>query len=110
MGTSANTWISSVSSKLSSALSSLSSAQSLDSTVLKGITEQFNIQLDMLKNGVGQLEIIMTMLSGAGNAGIQVAQQHAWSRGEVKINSASAWDYPTINPVCKTYLCTNNHH
>ncbi|CAE6412983.1 unnamed protein product, partial [Rhizoctonia solani] len=98
MGTSADTWISSVSSQLSNALSSLSTAQSLDSTVLKGITQQFNIQLDMLKNGVGQLEIIMTMLAGAGNAGIQVAQQHAWSRGELKISSANIWDYPTINP------------
>ncbi|KAJ1301823.1 hypothetical protein OPQ81_009051 [Rhizoctonia solani] len=98
MGTSADTWISSVSSQLSNALSSLSKAQSLDSTVLKGITEQFNIQLDMLKNGVGQLEIIMTMLAGQGNAGIQVAQQHAWSRGELKITSANIFDYPTINP------------
>ncbi|KAF8683451.1 GMC oxidoreductase family [Rhizoctonia solani] len=98
MGTSADTWISSVSSQLSSALSSLSTAQSLDSTVLKGIAQQFNIQLDMLKNGVGQLEIIMTMLAGAGNVGIQVAQQHAWSRGELRISSASIWDYPTINP------------
>ncbi|KAG8729247.1 hypothetical protein FRC11_009227, partial [Ceratobasidium sp. 423] len=98
MGTSADTWISSVSSQLSNALSSLSKAQSLDSTVLKGITEQFNIQLDMLKNGVGQLEIIMTMLAGQGNAGIQVAQQHAWSRGELKITSASIFDYPTLNP------------
>ncbi|KAF8745195.1 GMC oxidoreductase family, partial [Rhizoctonia solani] len=98
MGTSADTWISSVSSQLSSALSSFSTAQSLDSTVLKGIAQQFNIQLDMLKNGVGQLEIIMTMLAGAGNVGIQVAQQHAWSRGELRISSASIWDYPTINP------------
>ncbi|KAB5588745.1 GMC oxidoreductase [Ceratobasidium theobromae] len=98
MSTSADTWISSVSSSLSSALSSLSTKQSLDATVLKGITEQFNIQLDMLKNGVGQLEIIMTMLAGAGNVGIQVAQQHAWSRGELRITSSSAWDYPTINP------------
>ncbi|CAE6453873.1 unnamed protein product [Rhizoctonia solani] len=98
MGTSAETWISTVSSQLSSALSSLSTAQSLDSTVLKGITEQFNVQLDMLRNGVGQLEIIMTMLAGAGNVGIQVAQQHAWSRGELRISSASVWDYPTINP------------
>ncbi|GAB1524614.1 hypothetical protein RhiTH_007768 [Rhizoctonia solani] len=107
MGTSADTWISSVSSQLSSALSSLSTAQSLDSTVLKGITQQFNIQLDMLRNGVGQLEIIMTMLAGAGNVGIQVAQQHAWSRGELRISSASIWDYPTINPVAfdvKNYL------
>lgn len=99
MGSSASTWISSVSSQLSNALSSLSQAQSLDSTVLKGITQQFNVQLDMLQNGVGQLEIIMTMLAGPGNAGIQVAQQHAWSRGELKITSASAWEYPTINPV-----------
>ncbi|KDN45819.1 hypothetical protein RSAG8_04652, partial [Rhizoctonia solani AG-8 WAC10335] len=98
MGTTADTWINSVSSGLSSALSSLSTSQSLDSTVLKGITQQFNVQLDMLKNSVGQLEIIMTMLSGAGNAGIQVAQQHAWSRGALTITSASAFDYPSINP------------
>ncbi|CAE6357849.1 unnamed protein product [Rhizoctonia solani] len=98
MGTSADTWINTVSSGLSSALSSLSTSQSLDSTVLKGITQQFNIQLDMLKNSVGQLEIIMTMLAGAGNAGIQVAQQHAWSRGALTINSSSAFDYPSINP------------
>ncbi|CAE7146931.1 unnamed protein product [Rhizoctonia solani] len=98
MGTTADTWINTVSSGLSSALSSLSTSQSLDSTVLKGITQQFNVQLDMLKNSVGQLEIIMTMLSGAGNAGIQVAQQHAWSRGALAITSANAFDYPTINP------------
>ncbi|EUC61195.1 GMC oxidoreductase [Rhizoctonia solani AG-3 Rhs1AP] len=98
LGTSADTWISSVSSQLPSVLSSLSKAQSLDSTVLKGITEQFNVQLDMLKNGAGQLEIIMNMLVGPGSAGIQVAQQHAWSRGEVKVTSASIFDYPTVNP------------
>ncbi|QRW23253.1 GMC oxidoreductase [Rhizoctonia solani] len=66
MGTNAGTWLNTVSSGLSSALSSLSTSQSLDTTVLKGITQQFNIQLDMLKNSVGQLEIIMTMLAGAG--------------------------------------------
>jgi hypothetical protein len=99
MGTNANTWLNTVSSGLSTSLSSLSTSQSLDSTVLKGITEQFNAQLDMLKNSVGQLEIIMTMLSGAGSAGIQVAQQHAWSRGAITITSANAFDYPSINPV-----------
>ncbi|CUA68292.1 Versicolorin B synthase [Rhizoctonia solani] len=98
LGTSADSWISSVSSQLSSALSSLSKAQSLDSTVLKGVTEQFNVQLDMLKNGVGQLEIIMTMLAGQGTVGIQIAQQHAWSRGELKITSANIFDYPSLNP------------
>ncbi|CAE6479270.1 unnamed protein product [Rhizoctonia solani] len=98
LGTSADTWISSVSSQLSSVLSSLSKSQSLDSTVLKGITEQFKVQLDMLKNGVGQLEIIMNMLAGPGTVGIQVAQQHAWSRGELKITSASIFEYPTLNP------------
>jgi hypothetical protein len=104
LGTAADTWISSVSSQLSSTLSSLSTSLSLDSTVLKGITAQFNAQLDMLKNGVGQLEIIMTMLSGAGNVGIQVAQQHAWSRGSVMISSSSAFDYPVINPVSRVYF------
>ncbi|CAE6447012.1 unnamed protein product [Rhizoctonia solani] len=98
LGTSADAWISSVSSQLSSVLSSLSKSQSLDSTVLKGITEQFKVQLDMLKNGVGQLEIIMNMLAGPGTVGIQVAQQHAWSRGELKITSASIFEYPTLNP------------
>ncbi|KAF8695187.1 GMC oxidoreductase family, partial [Rhizoctonia solani] len=98
MGTNADTWLNTVSSGLSSALSSLSTSQSLDTTVLKGITQQFNIQLDMLKNSVGQLEIIMTMLAGAGNAGIQVAQQHAWSRGAITITSSNAFDYPSINP------------
>ncbi|CAE6496195.1 unnamed protein product [Rhizoctonia solani] len=98
MGTTVDTWLNTVSSGLSSSLSSLSTSQSLDSTVLKGITQQFNAQLDMLKNSVGQLEIIMTMLSGAGSAGIQVAQQHAWSRGALMINSSSAFDYPSINP------------
>lgn len=97
MGTAASTWLSSVSSGLSSALSSLSA--STDSTVLKGITAQFNTQLSMLQDGEGQLEIIMTMLSGAGSAGIQVAQQHAWSRGQVMIQSADAFVPPTINPV-----------
>jgi choline dehydrogenase len=99
MATTYTTWLSTLSSQIPSALTSLSTAQSLDATVLKGITAQFAAQLDMLKNGVGQLEIIMTMLSGAGSAGIQVAQQHAWSRGSVVITSASAFDYPTINPV-----------
>lgn len=105
MGTNADTWISSVSSQLSSALSTLSTSQSLDSTVLKGITAQFNTQLDLLKNGVGQVEIIMTMLAGAGNAGIQVAQQHAWSRGSIVINSSNAFDYPVINPVRAGHFC-----
>ncbi|KAF8596478.1 alcohol oxidase [Ceratobasidium sp. AG-I] len=96
MGTTAATWLSTLSSGLSSALSSLST--STDSTVLKGITAQFNTQLAMLQDGEGQLEIIMTMLSGAGSAGIQVAQQHAWSRGQVMIESASAFVAPSINP------------
>jgi choline dehydrogenase len=99
MPTTSTTWLSTLSSQIPSALSSLSTSQSLDATVLKGITAQFATQLDMLQNGEGQLEIIMTMLSGAGSAGIQLALQHAWSRGEVAIGSASAFDYPTINPV-----------
>ncbi|ELU38403.1 GMC oxidoreductase [Rhizoctonia solani AG-1 IA] len=106
MGTNAGTWLNTVSSGLSSALSSLSTSQSLDTTVLKGITQQFNIQLDMLKNSVGQLEIIMTMLAGAGNAGIQVAQQHAWSRGAITITSSNAFDYPSINPYVRTIGAT----
>ncbi|KAG8734908.1 hypothetical protein FRC10_011222 [Ceratobasidium sp. 414] len=98
MPTTYTSWISTLSSQIPSALSSLSTAQSLDATVLKGITSQFAIQLDMLQNGVGQLEVIMTMLSGQGSAGIQVAQQHAWSRGALVIGSKDAFTYPSINP------------
>ncbi|KAG8768224.1 hypothetical protein FRC12_005697 [Ceratobasidium sp. 428] len=98
MPTAYSSWLSTLSSNIPSALTSLSTSQSLDPTVLKGITAQFASQLDMLQNGVGQVEIIMTMLSGQGNAGIQLAIQHAWSRGEVVIQSKDAFQYPTINP------------
>ncbi|KAG8688536.1 hypothetical protein FRC08_011383 [Ceratobasidium sp. 394] len=98
MPTTYTSWISTLASKIPSALSSLSTAQALDPTVLKGITAQFAAQLDMLQNGVGQLEVIMTMLSGPGSAGIQLAQQHAWSRGELVIVSKDAFTYPSINP------------
>ncbi|KAG8678369.1 hypothetical protein FRC09_019896, partial [Ceratobasidium sp. 395] len=98
MPTAYSSWLSTLSSNIPSALSSLSTSQSLDPTVLRGITAQFASQLDMLQNGVGQVEIIMTMLSGQGNAGIQLAIQHAWSRGEIVIQSKDAFQYPTINP------------
>ncbi|QRV82211.1 GMC oxidoreductase [Ceratobasidium sp. AG-Ba] len=98
MPTTYTSWLSNLSSQIPSALSSLSTSQSLDATVLKGITAQFAAQLDFLQKGVGQVEIIMTMLSGAGSAGIQLAQQHSWSRGEIAITSSDAFTYPTINP------------
>lgn len=98
MPTTYTSWISTLSSQIPSALASLSTAQSVDPTVLKGITAQFGAQLDLLQNGEGQVEIIMTMLSGPGSAGIQLAIQHAFSRGAITITSKDAFTYPSINP------------
>jgi len=77
----------------------VANAHSYPSNVQQGLAKQYAIQTDFMKNDNGQLEIILTMLGGAAApVGIQVAVQHPFSRGTLMINSASAWDYPTINP------------
>lgn len=77
----ATSWISSVSSGIDTAVAQLTTAAKLDTTVAAGIKAQMNLQVAQLTAGEGQVEVIMTMLSGPGNVGIQVAQQHPFSRG-----------------------------
>ena len=81
----------------------------LPDNVAKGMRAQYDIMQKWLTSGVGQLEILLTMLGtrrfrisltpGPGNqVGIQVALQHPWSRGTLFINSSDPFAIPEINP------------
>lgn len=77
----------------------VTSAHDLPSNVASGLTAQYNILKNWLKDTTGQLEIILTMWgSTSNNIGIQVALQHPFSRGTLMINSKNAFSAPTIDP------------
>ncbi|TIA89330.1 hypothetical protein E3P99_02117 [Wallemia hederae] len=70
-----------------------------DDTVIAGMREQWDITEKYLKQEVGQLEMLMTMLGGGpGEIGIQVALQHPFSRGVIQITSNDPFTHPAINP------------
>ena len=70
-----------------------------DDTVIEGTKQQWDITQGYLKNEVGQLEMLMTMLGGGpGELGFQVALQHPFSRGVIEINSTDPFTHPLINP------------
>jgi choline dehydrogenase len=72
--------------------------RTLPANVAAGLKAQYAITNNWLSKDVGQLEIILTMLSGTSGAGIQAALQHPYSRGTILINSTNAFDYPAIDP------------
>ncbi|KAF9555456.1 hypothetical protein CPC08DRAFT_726369 [Agrocybe pediades] len=55
-----------------------------------------------MKDGVGLVELLLSMNAGNGMA-IQAALQQPWSYGRLYINSASVYDKPFINPQCFTH-------
>ena len=70
-----------------------------DDTVIEGMKQQWDITQGYLKNEIGQLEMLMTMLGGGpGELGFQVALQHPFSRGVIEINSTDPFTHPLINP------------
>jgi choline dehydrogenase len=95
----AATYASNVSTNLDETVQAVTSALNLSSNVTAGLSAQYAIQQQRLSGDNGQLEIILTMLGQGDNTiGIQVAQQHPWSRGTVFIATTSAFDSPSINP------------
>ncbi|KAF7335241.1 Choline dehydrogenase [Mycena sanguinolenta] len=98
MGSNISTWLSSL--DVTSALSTAASAASMDSTVEAGVKAQYALLADWAaSSSIGQVELIFSMYGqSAGAIGLQFCIQHAFSRGYVQINSASAFDYPSINP------------
>lgn len=70
----------------------------LPDNVAKGMRAQYDIMQKWLTSGVGQLEILLTMLGPGTTVGIQVALQHPWSRGTLFINSSDPFAIPEINP------------
>ena len=70
-----------------------------DDTVIECMKQQWDITQGYLKNEIGQLEMLMTMLGGGpGELGFQVALQHPFSRGVIEINSTDPFTHPLINP------------
>ncbi|KAJ6515224.1 hypothetical protein C8R45DRAFT_202843 [Mycena sanguinolenta] len=98
MGSSTSTWIGSL--DVTSALSTSVNVASMDSTVQAGVKAQYALLADWAASAsIGQVELIFSMFGLTDGAiGLQFCIQHAFSRGYVQINSASAFDYPSINP------------
>lgn len=76
---------------------------STDPTVIAGYTATYKVGTDIvLKSRVGQVELLMgltgTSQGGDDSIAIQAALQHPFSRGRIWLNSASAWEYPLIDP------------
>jgi hypothetical protein len=97
----ASDYASRVQSALASTASDVTRWQNLPSAVSAGLTDQYAIQAQWINSDVGQVEILLTMLGNNGNQneiGIQVAQQHPWSRGTIFISSTDAFTPPDINP------------
>ncbi|KAJ6464591.1 GMC oxidoreductase-domain-containing protein [Mycena sanguinolenta] len=93
-----STWIGSL--DVTSALSTSVNVASMDSTVQAGVKAQYALLADWAASAsIGQVELIFSMFGLTDGAiGLQFCIQHAFSRGYVQINSASAFDYPSINP------------
>ncbi|KAJ7461927.1 hypothetical protein FB451DRAFT_475524 [Mycena latifolia] len=98
MGSDASSWASSL--DVTAALETAVAAAGMDSTVEAGVKAQYAILKEWAaSSSIGQVELIFNMFgSAAGMISIQFCVQHAFSRGYIHINSASAFDYPTINP------------
>ncbi|KAF7300031.1 Choline dehydrogenase [Mycena kentingensis (nom. inval.)] len=98
MGTSASSWASAI--DTTTALATSVSASAMDATVEAGAKAQYTLLKEWASaSNIGQVELIFNMLgSAAGMIGIQFCLQHPFSRGYININSASVFDYPTINP------------
>lgn len=76
---------------------------STDPTVLAGYAATYTVGTDIvLKSKVGQVELLLgltgTALGGQDSIAIQAALQHPFSRGRLWLTSASAWEYPLIDP------------
>ncbi|KAJ7625769.1 hypothetical protein FB45DRAFT_750559 [Roridomyces roridus] len=98
MGTDASSWASGI--DVAGALTTSAQASSFDSTVQAGIKAQYAIIAEWAASStIGQVELIFNMFgSAASQIGIQFCIQHPFSRGYVRITSASVFDYPDINP------------
>jgi choline dehydrogenase len=67
--------------------------------VAAGLADQWKVQQTMIDSNVGQIEVLMQLLGNGGNEiGIQLCQQHQWSRGTLFITSTNPFDSPAINP------------
>ncbi|KAL8277589.1 hypothetical protein RQP46_010021 [Phenoliferia psychrophenolica] len=85
--------------------SALVEAYSTNKFVQAGYNATYTAEVrDIFPSAMGQAEILMVNTGGYGSygtdriIGIQAAIQHPLSRGSVKINSASLFDNPTIDP------------
>ncbi|KAG7449844.1 GMC oxidoreductase [Guyanagaster necrorhizus] len=95
MGSGADTWIQTVKNDYNTSTSYLPST---DSTIVSGYETTFKtITETYYASEDPQVEILLS-LNSAGTVIIQAALQHPLSRGEITINSTSAFDSPVINP------------
>lgn len=84
---------------ISAMIATLDADLAMPENVKNGLRKQLQLQQKWLSTDVGQFEIILHLWGQkANNIGIQVALQHPFSRGTLFINSADAFDYPSINP------------
>lgn len=88
-----------IQSEMAELLNDTVSWKSFPANVAAGLEAQWKIQQSWITTNVGQVEILLQLLGNGGNEiGIQIAQQHQWTRGTIFINSTNAFDYPVINP------------
>ncbi|EJU03852.1 alcohol oxidase [Dacryopinax primogenitus] len=100
LGDYAPTFQSDILNNLTSSASSL--VPSTDPTVIAGYKATYNALANtILPSQVGQIELLFSLTGtsfGANSIAIQAAGQHPFSRGQLYINSTSAFDKPIIDP------------
>ncbi|KAF7299908.1 Choline dehydrogenase [Mycena chlorophos] len=98
MSSNASTWVGAL--DTGAALSTSVAASGMDSTVAAGVKAQYALLASFAASpSIGQVELIFNMFGSApSQISIQFCLQHPFSRGSINIQSASVFDYPTINP------------
>lgn len=95
MGDNMSTWISTVQNGYTTSEGYIPST---DSTILAGYKSTFDvITQTYYPSAVPQVEILLS-LNAANTVTIQAALQHPLSRGQITVNSTSAFDTPVIDP------------
>ncbi|KAG7443851.1 GMC oxidoreductase [Guyanagaster necrorhizus] len=95
MGDNMTTWISTVRNEYTASEAYIPST---DSTILAGYKSTFDVITETYyPSSVPQVEILLS-LNAASTVTIQAALQHPLSRGQITLNSTSAFDQPLIDP------------
>ncbi|KAF7318626.1 Choline dehydrogenase [Mycena chlorophos] len=100
MSSNASTWVGARHQRSPLHLRHRIGAGGLDATVAAGVKAQYALLASFAGSpNIGQVELIFNMFGSApSQISIQFCLQHPFSRGSINIQSASVFDYPTINP------------